>query len=42
MGKPLDVVNLTPLMELTSGRPEVMIGLIDGKVSDEGASLKLP
>lgn len=28
----LDLVNLTPLMELTSGRPEVMVGLIDGPV----------
>jgi subtilisin family serine protease len=28
----LDLVNLTPLMELTSGRPEVIIGLIDGPV----------
>lgn len=29
---PLDVVKLTSLMERTSGRPEVMIGLIDGPV----------
>jgi len=29
---PLDLVNLTPLMELTSGRSEVIIGLIDGPV----------
>lgn len=29
---PLDLVNLTPLMELTSGRPEVVVGLIDGAV----------
>lgn len=28
----LDLVNLTPLMQLTSGRPEVIIGLIDGPV----------
>jgi subtilisin family serine protease len=30
---PLDLVKLTPLMEITSGRPEVMIGLIDGPVA---------
>lgn len=29
---PLDLVNLTPLMRLTSGRPEVVVGLIDGAV----------
>jgi len=29
---PLDLVKLTPLMERTSGRPEVKIGLIDGPV----------
>jgi subtilisin family serine protease len=28
----LDLVNLTPLMALTSGRPEIVIGLIDGPV----------
>jgi subtilisin family serine protease len=28
----LDLVNLTPLMELTSGRPEIIIGLVDGPV----------
>ena len=28
----LGVVKLPPLMELTSGRPEVLIGLIDGPV----------
>jgi subtilisin family serine protease len=28
----IDLVKLTPLMELTSGRPEVVIGLIDGSV----------
>ncbi len=26
----LDLVKLTPLMKLTSGRPEITIGLIDG------------
>jgi subtilisin family serine protease len=31
--EPLDVVNLKPLMERTSGRPEIMIGLIDGPVA---------
>jgi subtilisin family serine protease len=30
---PLDLVKLTPLMECTSGRPEVAIGLIDGPVA---------
>jgi subtilisin family serine protease len=28
----LDLVNLTPLMELTNGRPEIVIGLVDGPV----------
>jgi subtilisin family serine protease len=31
--RPLDIVRLTPLMELTSGRSEVAIGLIDGPVA---------
>jgi subtilisin family serine protease len=30
---PLDLVKLTALMERTSGRPEIMIGLIDGPVA---------
>jgi subtilisin family serine protease len=30
---PLDVVQLTPLMELSSGRPEITIGLLDGPVA---------
>src|SRR5919106_3667604 len=30
---PLDVVKLKPLMERTSGRPAIMIGLIDGPVA---------
>lgn len=30
---PLDLVNLTPLMELTRGRAEMMIALIDGPVA---------
>jgi subtilisin family serine protease len=30
---PLDLVKLTPLMELTSGRTEVVVGLIDGSVA---------
>jgi subtilisin family serine protease len=29
----LDLVKLTPLMEITSGRPEVTIGVIDGPVA---------
>ncbi len=28
----LDLINLTQLMELTSGRPEIVIGLVDGPV----------
>jgi subtilisin family serine protease len=31
--QPLDVVRLTPLMEVTSGRPEILIGLVDGPVA---------
>jgi subtilisin family serine protease len=30
---PLDLVKLTALMELTSGRPEIAIGLLDGPVA---------
>ena len=30
---PLDLINLKPLMQLTSGRPEVAIGLIDGPIA---------
>ncbi len=30
---PLDLVNLTPLMERTSGRSEIKVGLIDGPVA---------
>ncbi|GHO98907.1 hypothetical protein KSF_089550 [Reticulibacter mediterranei] len=30
---PLDLVKLTTLMELTSGRPEIVIGLMDGPVA---------
>lgn len=30
---PLDLVNLAPLMERTAGRPEMMLGLIDGPVA---------
>lgn len=30
---PLDLVNLTALMELTSGRPEIGIGLVDGPIT---------
>lgn len=31
--RPLDLVKLTPLMELTSGRPDIMLGLIDGPIA---------
>jgi subtilisin family serine protease len=30
---PLDIVQLTPLMHCTSGRPEISVGLIDGPVA---------
>ena len=33
MGNALDLVRLTPLMEKTRGRPEIVIGLIDGPVA---------
>jgi subtilisin family serine protease len=36
---PLDLVKLTPLMELTHGRPEVVIGLIDGSVATKHPEL---
>jgi subtilisin family serine protease len=29
---PLDLVKLAPLMQITSGRPEILIGLLDGPV----------
>jgi subtilisin family serine protease len=32
MPNPLDLVNLPPLMERTRGRPEIVIGLVDGPV----------
>lgn len=35
----LDLVKLTPLMELTSGRPEVAVGLIDGAVLQKHSEL---
>ncbi len=37
--EPLDVVKLKPLMERTSGRPEIVIGLIDGPVATNHADL---
>jgi hypothetical protein len=33
MTTPLDLVNLTPLMERMQGKPEITIGLIDGPIS---------
>jgi hypothetical protein len=33
MTTPLDLVNLTPLMERMQGKPETTIGLIDGPIS---------
>jgi subtilisin family serine protease len=38
-GLALDSVNLTGLMELTAGRPEVVVGLIDGSVAATHADL---
>ena len=37
---PLDLVNLTPLMELSSGRAETTIALIDGPVATDHNDLK--
>src|SRR5262245_21593733 len=31
-GDPLDLVGLRPLMALTAGRPEVVVGIVDGPV----------
>ena len=36
---PLDLVNLTPLMERTSGRAEIKVGLIDGPVAIDHSEL---
>jgi subtilisin family serine protease len=36
---PLDVANLSRLMERTAGRPEVIVGLIDGPVAADHADL---
>jgi len=36
---PLDLINLTPLMARSSGRPEIMVGLIDGPVAVNHAGL---
>jgi len=30
---PLDLIKLTPLMAITSGRPEIRLGLVDGPVA---------
>lgn len=35
----LDFVRLTPLMEITSGRPDIVIGLIDGPVVREHSDI---
>src|SRR5918992_947034 len=37
--EPLDLVKLTALMELSSGIPEIVIGLIDGPVAMNHADL---
>jgi hypothetical protein len=39
MRDPLSAVRLTALMERTSGRPEVKIGLIDGPVLSQHPDL---
>ena len=31
--RPVDLVKLTALMELTNGKPDMMVGLIDGPVA---------
>jgi hypothetical protein len=36
---PLDLVKLSPLMELTPGRPVIMVGLINGPVAINHADL---
>lgn len=36
---PLKLVNLPPLMEFTSGRPEILVGLIDGPVASDHPDL---
>lgn len=36
---PLDLVKLTPLMELTGGRPEILVGLVDGPVAMDQPNL---
>jgi len=36
---PLDLINLTPLMVLTIGRPEVVVGLLDGPVAADHPDL---
>jgi subtilisin family serine protease len=38
---PLDLVRLTPLMERTSGRPEILVALIDGPVMMENPDLSI-
>jgi subtilisin family serine protease len=40
MTNPLELVKLKALMELTSGRPEIMVGLIDGPVAMNHSDLK--
>ena len=37
--KPLDLVKLTPLMEVTKGRGEIVVGLIDGSVAKDHPDL---
>jgi subtilisin family serine protease len=38
---PLDLVNLTPLMELTSGSPDIRVGLIDGPIAMDHPDLEV-
>ena len=37
---PLQLINLMPLMEATSGKPEIVIGIIDGPVESSHPDLK--
>lgn len=37
--KPLDLVNLTPLMDVANGRGEIVVGLVDGTVAQDHSDL---
>ncbi len=38
----LDLVNLRPLMSLTSGRSEIVVGMVDGPVAADHPDLAQP